>query len=265
MNTIKFLALSFFALFLTSCNFTEEITFNEDGSGEFVMNYDMSEMMKQLEEMGMGGKKKDEDKPKKVIDSTIYFKDMLTEKSDSISKLSKEEQDKLMSLETVVMKMKMNEETGQFDFGFGSTFNSLEELPEALEKIDKAKKMNSEGSAQYGKMSESAFTKASESVLENVDFKYDGKTFSRYMKEDVEASAEELEALEAEMTEMGEMKDMFTGMSYTLKYNFPKPVKSVSNENATITNGGKTVILKMNFMDMMKAPKDMNLNVVLED
>jgi len=190
---------------------------------------------------------------------------LFTIAADSIAKLPQEEQDRLKSLETVVMKMKMNEGTGQFDFGFGSTFKSLDELPEVLEKIDRAKKMNSENSPQYGKMGESAVAKTSESVLEKIDFKYDGKTFSRFMKEGEKISQEEIDNLDKEISEMKDMKDVFSSMSYTLKYNFPKAVKSVSNKNATIINDGKTVILKLNFIDMMKSPKDMNLDIVLED
>lgn len=254
-------------LFLTSCNFTEEITFNEDGSGEFIMNYDMAQMMTALEEMGMSDSKKEEkEKKTKVIDSVVYFKDMLVERADSIAQLPEDEQKQLKAMEDVVMKIKMNEDEGLFNFGFGSTFKSLEELPEALENIEKAKKLNNKGNPQAGKMSESAFAKSSENMLEKVGFTFDGKTFSRFLKEEPEsASEEEMESLKAEMEEMGEMKAMFEEMSYTLVYNFPKKVKSVTNNNAKISEDGKTVTLKMNFMEMVKSPKASNIDVVLED
>ncbi len=64
---------------------------------------------------------------------------------------------------------------------------------------------------------------------------------------------------------MGEAKDMYGEMSYTLVYRFPKAVKSVTNENAIIDEDGKTVTLKMNFIDMIKSPEMMNLDVILED
>ncbi|WP_299891951.1 hypothetical protein [uncultured Lacinutrix sp.] len=268
MKKITLLFACIATLFLTSCNFTEEITFNEDGSGEFIMNYDMGQVMSALKEMGMDGSKADGEKKKKkeVIDSVIYFKDMLTEGKDSIAQLSEEEQKQIKALETVVMKMKMNEETGDFNFGFGSTFKSLEELPQVFEKIEQAKKYNSKDNPQADKISESAFAKSSENMLEKVDYKYDGKRFSRFLKEEPEAaSKEEMESLKSEMEEMGEMKGMFEEMSYSLVYNFPKKIKSVSNKNAKISNDGKTVTLKMNFMEMIGSPKDMNLDVVLED
>jgi len=256
------------SLLFTSCNFTEEITFKEDGSGEFLLNYDMSQVMKSLDEMGMGSKKDTSEvqKKKQKMDSTIYFRDMLVEKADSISKLPQEEQDMLKSLEPVVMKMNMDEETGEMDFGFGADFKSIDELPEVLNKIEQAKKLNSKKNPQYSKMDNSAFSKATESSLENVDFKFDGKTFSRRIHPDYKPSKENLEALDAEMNQMGDsMKKMFESMSYTLLYRFPKKVASVSNKNAEISNNGKTVTLKLNFMEMINDPRIMALDVILED
>jgi len=268
MKKLTLLFACIATLFFTSCNFTEEITFNEDGSGEFIMNYDMGQVMSALKEMGMDESKANDEKKKKkeVIDSVIYFKDIIAQGKDSIAQLPEEEQKQIKALETVVMKMKMNEETGDFNFGFGSTFKSLEELPQVFEKIEQAKKLNNKGNPQADKMSESAFAKSSENMLEKVGFTYDGKTFSRFLKEDVEdASNEEMETLKSEMEEMGEMKEMFEEMSYTLVYNFPKKIKSVTNKNAKISGDGKTVTLKMNFIEMIKSPKDTNLDVVLED
>jgi len=260
----RILLLLFSLSLFTSCNFTEEITFNDDGSGEFVMSYDMSEVMKKLNEE-MGGGQSKEGKEKVKMDSVVYFKDMLVEKADSIATFPIEEQEQLKALETVVMKMHLDEETGAMDFGFGSTFTSLEELPEVLEKIDQAKQLNSKSSPQYSKMDESAVAKASENMFEYVDFSFDGKTFSRTLTKDYEQSPQDIEDLNAEIAEMGEAKDMFSAMSYTLVYHFPKAVKSVTNDNAVISEDGKTVTLKMNFIEMIKSPEAMALDVVLED
>ena len=251
-------------LLLTSCNFTEEITFNEDGSGEFIMSYDMGEVMKSLEEK-MGGGQSDEGKENVKMDSIIYFKDMLVEKADSISTLPQEEQDKLKALENIVMRMKMDQEEGLFNIGIGSSFKSLAELPETLQNIENAKTLNSKGDPSFSKMGESQVAKASEGMFEYIDFSYDGKTFSRRLKKDYKKSNQDFEALDAEIAEMGEAKDMFEAMSYTVVYNFPKPIKSVTNKNAEISKDGKTVRLKMNFLDMIKSPEKMVLDVVLED
>ncbi|MDG5489927.1 hypothetical protein [Psychroserpens sp. SPM9] len=263
MKHYLFLFASLFLL--TSCNFTEEITFNEDGSGEFIMSYDMSEVMRTMEEQ-MGGGNKKEGKEKVKIDSVFYFNDMLVEKADSIAQLPQEEQDRIKSLEDIVMKMKMDEEKGVFNIGVGSKFKSLAELPEALEKIEQAKSFNSANDQTMSKMGDSEVAKASQGMFEYLDFTYDGKTFSRRLKEDYKDSNQDLEGLNNEIAQMGEeSKEMFQSMSYTLVYNFPKPVKSVTNENAKISNDGKTVTLSMNFIEMLKTPEMMTLDVVLED
>jgi len=261
----QFLALVVCVFLFTSCNFTEEITFNEDGSGEFVMSYDLTEVMKVMEEK-MGGSKSDEDaKKKQKVDSVMYFKDMLVEKADSIAQLPLEEQNRLKALESVVFKMKMDEEAGILDFGFGSTFTSLEDLPAALEKIDQLKKLNSKDNAQMSRMDDSAVANAAENALEGVEFKYDGKMFSRKITDEMYDSQEDMKNMEAEMADMGEQADMFRNMTYTLKYNFPNKIKSVSNKNAKIQEDGKTVILKLNLIEMLKDPETMELDVELEE
>ncbi|MFL0354109.1 hypothetical protein [Xanthomarina sp. GH4-25] len=264
MSRFFVLLVGLLAFALTGCNFTEEITFQPDGSGEFIMNYDLSEVMKTLEKMG-GDKEGNENDKKEKIDSIVYFKDILAEKSDSISKLSQIEQDKLQSLETIVMRIKMDEATGSFDFGFGSTFKNLDELPDVLEKIEQAKEFNSKDDAQFSKMEQSAVAKSAKNLLEYVDFSYDGKTFSRALSENYKPSSEDIEALNTEISQMGESKDTFEGMTYTLIYHFPKTIKSVSNTKAEISNDKKTVTLKMNFLEMIKSPENATLNVILND
>lgn len=268
MKVLKLIVLLTAVSLFTSCSFKEEITIKKDGSGEFIMSYDMSKIMTLME--GISGEKKDESEKKEaaeVVDSTFYFKDMLAERADSISKLPIKEQEKLQSLASVVMKMKMNENTGEFLFGFGSSFNSLKELPQTLKKIDAAKKMNSKDQAQFDKMSSSEVAKSAENTLENITFNFDGSTFSRvYKSPEEKVSSEELESLNNEMNSMGEeAKDLFKTMSYDLVYHFPKKVKSVSNKDAVISEDEKTVTLSLNFLDMIKNPDFNNLEVKLED
>ena len=118
---------------------------------------------------------------------------------------------------------------------------------------------------QYSQMDNSAVARASENMFEYVDYSYDGKKFSRFLKKDYKQSKDDIESLNKEIEEMGEAKAMFEAMTYTLKYNFPKPVKSVSNKGAEISDDGKTVTVKMNFIEMIKTPENMALDVVLED
>ncbi|MGY0391855.1 hypothetical protein ACW5R3_04715 [Bizionia sp. KMM 8389] len=265
MSRFYVLFICLLTLIFSSCNFTEEITFKPDGSGEFIMHYDMSEVMGMLKEMG-GESSEDENKEKQKLDSVVYFKDLLSEKADSISQLPQAEQDKLKDLKDIIIKIKMDEETGAFDFGFGSTFSSLDSLPQALENIDKAKQFNSKDNQQFSKLETSAVAKSAKNMLNYLDYSYDGKRFSRKLKDDYKKSKADSDALKAEIESMGaDSRETFESMTYTLVYSFPKPIKKVSNKKAIISKDRKTLRLTLNFLEMFKSPESMNLHVVLKD
>ncbi len=59
--------------------------------------------------------------------------------------------------------------------------------------------------------------------------------------------------------------EMFlSGSTYTLKYHFPKKIKSTTAEEATFSQDGKTLIYEVNFLDLMKNPSVLDLEVELE-
>ena len=79
-------------IFFTSCQFSENIYVEEDGSGKMEFTYDGAEFVKM-----MGDKMKESDEER--VDSTLVFKDFLEQKKDSIALLTPEEQAKLKALE----------------------------------------------------------------------------------------------------------------------------------------------------------------------
>ena len=270
MKLSKYLLSVFSLLFLSSCSFTEEITFNPDGSGEFIMSYDMSTMLTALQEME--GKEKNPNKEMDApVDSVLYYNDLIIGKEDSIAKLPKEEQEKLAKLKDIILKIKMNEATNEMVFGFGSTFKSIEDLPNALERINSAKSVNNSDNPQYEKMSSSAIGKSSESALENVTFTFKNNVFSRIYTApvDIEAKEEEkttIEEVNSEIAEMGEeFKEAFELMSYNIVYHFPKKIKSTTQKDAIISEDGKTLTLKLKFLELIEKPEISSLNVILED
>ena len=262
MKRVYFI-LMLVVLSLSSCNFTEEITFDEDGAGTFISRYDMATFFDQLKEKGMG-ESAGWGKGEKAVDSVIYFKDILNEAQDSISRLSLEEQKKLKALEDVVMNMRMDPEKGIFDMGFGLKFKSLEELPEVIKTIDDAKKVNSKNNPQYEKIGETASGKSLDNALKDVDFRYEGKKFSRIWKGNAKRSKEEAKKVKDEIAQMGDMKSLFEEMTYTLKYTFPRKIKSVSNKKAVISKDKKTVTLTLDFISIIEVPELLNLEVKLK-
>ncbi|ETN93945.1 hypothetical protein P278_33560 [Zhouia amylolytica AD3] len=233
---------------LTSCNFTEEMYLNQDGSGKIAINFDGSELME------MAGDELAKEN-KKAVDSTFYFKDILEEKKDSISKLPKEEQEKLKKLERFAMHMLMNPETKEMKFEMFTNFNSVKELGDVFDAFHEANKLQG---ASEGKQMKTDPAFGANSDASKVAYKFNGRKFSRITTIVDEA------LLQQTIDSLGEANMFLSGSSYTLKYHFPKKIKSVSSDKAMLSADGKTLILEAGFMEYMKDPKILDLEVTLE-
>ena len=247
MKTRLLSALSVVLLiFTTSCSFTENITINEDGTGSMSLDMDASELMAMAgDEIAKSGEKR--------VDSTMSFKELLAEKKDSIAKLPQEEQDRLKKLENFSIKMLMDPETQEFKFSLLSDFKKVEDMGDMMDSFDKANPMNSkkpEGAPDFGLDKYKTQSK----------YAYNGKKFTKTVsrKESLPETKEEGE----DTMEM--MRGMLESSTYTINYNFPKKVKSVSNKNATISADKKTVTVIYPFTDYMDKPDAMSVEVEFE-
>lgn len=261
----KLILLFVFACFLTSCNVTESIVFNENGSGQFLVTYELGDAVKAMSE-AMGGGDSDSEKKKggEVMDTTMVFAEIMETYKDSIAALPEEKRLAMEAVKDMFMKMNVNEEEGIMNMGVGLNFNSIEDLKDINEKIKKAQSLNSQGD-QVGSMKEN-------SPLGNFFGSDDNKTaymltetgFSRVTKIDMpEGLAEdEVEELFDETSESNqEFVDYFESASYTVKLTFPKAVKSISVEGAEFSKDRKTVIYETNWIEYLKNPKLLDVNV----
>lgn len=245
MKTRLLLAFSLLLMFFTtSCNFTENITIKEDGTGSMSMDMDASQLMALAgEEMAKEGDER--------IDSTFSFKDVFAAKKDSISKLPQEEQDRLKKLEKFSMKMLMDPKTQEFQFTLLSDFKKVDELSDMLDAFEKASPMsnkkNAEGMPDFG------FDKYKTKTA----YFFDGKKFKKTV-----SRKEEMPEVQNDSVDM--FKAMLAGSTYTVNYKFPKRVKSVSNKTATVSIDKKTVTVVYPFSDYLDKPKDMSLEVEFE-
>ncbi|MBO0343030.1 MAG: hypothetical protein VX798_02765 [Bacteroidota bacterium] len=227
-----------------SCNFTEEIHLKDDGSGKLSINFDGSEMM----DMAGDELAKTDEKP---IDSIISFKDFLEQKKDSIAQLPEEEQEKLKKLEPFNMRMVMDPEKKVMMFDLFSEFKNVSEVNDAFSAFQDASSMGSKTNPQQEQM------KPSEQPTE-VRYTFKKNKFTRTAKiVDQALFEQQLDSLQgAEM--------FLSGSTYTLKYHFPKKIKSTTAEAATFSQDGKTLIYEVNFLDLMKDPSVLDLEVELE-
>ncbi|KQB43080.1 hypothetical protein RCH33_600 [Flavobacterium daejeonense] len=247
----KLLSLSLLLITLTSCNFTENIEVQPDGTGKFSLEMDGAGLMAMAgEKLGneLGTKNNS-----KAIDSTFTFKEIFEAKKDSIAKLSAEQQNALKKLESFVMKIKMNPEAKQLLFSMNTPFKSVNELGGLIDGMSALKDIK-------GKSDKNSNPAAMMSGMNNaqLSFNYDGKNFSRKAIVDKNAMAK----IAADSTGMTKM--IFASSKYTLKYHFPKAVKSVSNPDALFSADRKTITVEYPFTEYTENPEKLNLNVVFE-
>lgn len=257
-----------FACFLTSCNVTETIVFDENMSGNYVTGFDMSPMM----EYAAANRPPSQEEPKmEKMDTTIVFNDLYETYKDSIASLSDEQRAELEKLKGMVLDIKMDEEKNIFKFTMSKEFKKFDELKTIYEQTDEAMNYvknigNKDGQAPKEQMDELTKT-------EEVSYSFENNTFSRFMpvtltSDDIEnVVSEEMEEEDDGMKDMFMMQfeEMLSNAYYTLVYTFPKKVKSVSSADAVISEDGKTVTYKVPWNAINSDASIMNLDVVLED
>ncbi|MGX1931063.1 hypothetical protein [Flagellimonas sp. 2504JD4-2] len=244
MKKIQILAWAIMVALTSSCNFTEEITLQEDGSGKLSINFDGSELM----EMAGDEMKKSNEKP---VDSLISFKDLLEDKKDSIATLSPEEQAKLKKLEPFSMHMIMNPDEKLMKFDLFSEFKNVNEVNDAFNAF--------QGANILGSQKEGTPPAPMESSASEVSYSFDNNSFTR------KATILDQELFQQQIDSLQGAEMFLSGSTYTLKYHFPRKVKSTSAEEATFSVDGKTLIYEVKFLDLMKDPSLLDLEVQLED
>ena len=233
--------------FLSSCQFSENIYINDDGSGRMEFSFDGTELMKMAGDgMGEGNEK--------AIDSTFSFKELFESKKDSIAQLPAEEQAIFEELKNFTMRMVMNPETSEMKMDLITEFKNVDELQDMFSKMNKLQALNKEEQAANNPMSS-----MNQGGFTDLNYEFNGTVFKRKVTITDKALHQRM------IDSLGEMTEMYASSTYKLNYHFPKPVKSVSNENALFSADRKMVTISYNFTDYLLDPEALNLEVVLED
>ncbi|NER14965.1 hypothetical protein GWK08_16025 [Leptobacterium flavescens] len=247
MRKTLFPLLGMFLILFSSCNFSEDLYINEDGSGKISLNFDGSALMK------MGGGNLNETIDEEVLDSVISFRQLLAEKKDSIANLSPEEQERLKKLERFTMRMVVNQKTEEMKIDMYTDFKKVSELTDVFGALQNAGALNAKGEDAP----ENPLALGSDAS--EVEYSLQGNTFRRIGK------VTNKELLQQAVDSLGPMESFFGTSTYTLNYHFPRPVKSVSQKGALLSQDRKTVTWKVPFLDYMKDPELLNIAVILED
>lgn len=224
----------------TSCQITERIYFEENGSGSYEMEIDMSEMTKAF---GAMGEKKKLDSNYVAKDSIIKFSKILVEHKDSIATLSKEKQDRLKRMKDVIMVIHEDKQKNEFSMKIIGIFKNAHELDELQEILNatqsEEKQIPSKAKIKYS-FKKNIFTRKSIS-----------KDFNQ----------EELEKYNASLKAFSKFIEQ---TNYSLEYHFSKKIKKTSIEGATFSADKKTLYLEKTIDDLINNPSSLDIKVTLE-
>lgn len=243
----KLLFISALAFTVISCQFTESMVMNEDGSGTISVEVNLNEMM------AFGGAAVTDSMTVKM-DTVISMKQFLEEKKDSISQLSANEQQKLRKLENYNIHMKMNSETSEMVYDISTKFKDISEANDILNGLEQASNLmpNTDANTQETKKEDSP-------EIIGVNYSYKKGVFKRdaYIKDKV-LHQQQVDSMQQAEAFMG-------GSNYKLNYTFPKKIKKASNPEATFSDDKKTVSLQTTFIAYFKNPDLLDLEVELEN
>ncbi|WP_340064861.1 hypothetical protein [Ascidiimonas aurantiaca] len=232
-----------------SCNFSEELYLNEDGSGRMSIKFDGSELLQM-----QGTSSTDKEGGEKPMDSVISFSKLLEDKKDSIAHLSPQEQARLQKLEPFFMHVLMNEKTKEMKLDLYTDFTSVSELSDVFGAFQNASAFGMQGA----RTNESADALNSGDATE-ISYTLSKNVFKRTAK------VLDYELLQRNIDSLGRMETFLSSSKYTLTYHFPKKIKSVSVKEAQISEDGKTLVYEVPFMDFMNNPEILNIEVILEN
>ena len=246
MHKILFPILLLSVTFFTSCiDIIETFKLNKDGSGSIILKMDMGEMMKQMSNMKSSTQDSEgetEVKKYEKKDSTFTVFSEYTE--DQLSKVKNAD-----LLKKIVTSVSIDEEKGDMSTVVSINFDNMEELEkiwklmgemDKVEKIKTKSKSNTDLSPTKGMLSFSGTDKIPYLITKN--------TLSRTFQSPLDSKENKQKTEEEMKQELGMMEMFFADATYTIIYDMPEKVTSVTGPSSSIDEDGNA-IQKFQFMD----------------
>ncbi|HPF12270.1 MAG TPA: hypothetical protein PKW08_06815 [Flavobacteriaceae bacterium] len=244
----KILLLLMMLGLLSSCQFSETLVLNEDGTGRMAISMDMSEMM------AFGGASNDSTFTKQ--DTIIAFKDIFEERKDSIANLPKKEQEKLKAMEQYQAHIFSNPETQELVMDVFVDFKDISEANDLMQGFGQTTQFIP-GSGSGNNSSEGS-TEESEPQIIGVSYSFKKGKFKR----DAFILDETLH--KNQLDSLKQAESFMSGITYQIKYTFPRKIKKTNIEDATFSMDGKTMQFQRSFMEYFKNPDVLDVEVELE-
>ncbi|MWB95090.1 hypothetical protein GON26_12025 [Flavobacterium sp. GA093] len=241
MNHLKaFLLL----ILITSCQITETIHINPDGSGTI----EVVELRDENSYMQLAGESYS--KEESFQDTTYVFNDYITQYNENFVKYLPAEKELFQKYANVKVHLKKSSFEKEFRSTFTLKFNTVSEIP------DLYKTENYADDIKYN------YALTAEEHYYKIEYAFDGTIFKRNV---LISNPEILQQTKDKFQELNsKYASLKLTQTYVLQYHFPRKIKSVSNEKAHISSDKKSINLEFLLSDVMQDPESSSLEVVLE-
>ncbi len=228
-------------LILTSCQVSEEIYFNKDGSGIYNLKMDMNGMAKMMKGLAENDSIQYKRAPEKS-DTIILFADILKMNNDSIVKLPKEDREFLESMKDAKMHIHLDEAKDEMFLNYEIPFKKIEDLTNIEKKFNKLNSYNNKGVKGMGNEMFPGY---------QISYKFNKRGFHRVVKK----------IKDVENKQVLQDTKMLNMIQYEIIYHFPYKIDNVSYKDALIGADGKSLHIKVPLDSLIKNPKMLDFEV----
>jgi ribosomal protein L14E/L6E/L27E len=231
-------------ILFTSCQITETLNINPDGTGTI----EVVQLRDENSYMQLAGA--EYSREEEFQDTTYVFKEYITKYNETFLKYTPAEQQLLQKYSNVKVHIKKSSFEKEFRNVLSLNFSKISEIP------DLYKTENYADDIKYN------YALTAENHYYKIEYAFDGNVFNR------KVSITSPEMLQKTKDEFKKADSKYTSLkltqSYTLRYHFPRKIKSFSNEKAILSSDKKSLILEFLLSECMQNPEMTNLEVVLE-
>ena len=252
---MRFLLLTLFCFFLVSCyEVNEDISINSDGSGTYVTNMDMGQLLELMQSFA-GEEELSKQGLDRPIDTTILMSTVL----DSAKDISPE-QKAAMKDGKLAFKLNMKEKVFKLNTTFPyKNLNSLQLLMSAgkggpgltnafknmFGKDDKSKQLDAPVDPGMGDFSDI----------------YDVTVKDGLISKKVNAAKFKALASRPEMEQMKQLNTTGMEILYTTTIHLPRAVKKSDNPLIKLSDDKKTVTMRFNMLQMLDTPEKFSYTI----
>ena len=231
-------------LILCSCQVTETIHINSDGSGT-IETMTLRDEPSYMQLVGQDYSKED-----KFIDTTYVFKEYIMKYSENFYKLPLAEKEIFNKFGDVTVHIKKSSYDKEFRTKISQKFEKIEAVPD-LYKTE-----------EYADDLQHNYALSAEEHYYNVSYAFDGTIFKRIV---VISDPLELKKQQARILALTKQLAAYKiNQPYTLKYYFPRKIKSVSNSTSKISEDKRALTIQFLLADCLQNPEITSLEVILE-